>query len=125
MRGFAKHAYRADLEDQHAIGDEISQALANGPNQAVDDEELDAELSAMQQEELDEKMLKTGSVPVADQVYGLPSPAHGECMLQSSSLCEGELTFLVTSNRNKALPQRNVPDAEDEELERLKAEMAM
>lgn len=72
--------HRADLEDQHAISDEISQALTQGPTStAVDEDELEEELSALQQEDLDEKMLKTGTVPVADQVHGLPNAVRGEC----------------------------------------------
>lgn len=43
----------------------------------VDEVDLDAEIEAMQQEQLDEQMLKTGSVPVSDQVQRLPDAGDG------------------------------------------------
>jgi len=72
-------AYREELREQHAIGEEIGEAITQGvANQGLDEGELDDELEAMQQEELDTKMLKTGTVPVSDQVNRLPTPAQGE-----------------------------------------------
>ena len=44
----------------------------------VDEDDLDEELAELQQEELDNKMLKTGSVPISDEVNRLPIVAHGE-----------------------------------------------
>lgn len=68
-----------DLEEQHAISKEIAGALTQGAGaNAVDDTELEAELADLQQEELDNQMLKTGSVPVSDQVHRLPAAAQGE-----------------------------------------------
>ena len=67
-----------DLKEQHAIGEEIAEALTQGNLQGVDEEELEDELAELQQEELDNKMLKTGSVPVSDQVTKLPSVNTGE-----------------------------------------------
>lgn len=68
-----------DLRDQHAIGEEIAEALTQGPvGQGVDEEDLDEELKALQEEELDNKMLKTGTVPVSDQLNRLPNAAVGE-----------------------------------------------
>jgi charged multivesicular body protein 4 len=43
----------------------------------VDEVDLEAELEQLQQEELDEAMLKTGSVPVSDAVHRLPAAAEG------------------------------------------------
>ncbi|KAF7846017.1 hypothetical protein BT93_L5591 [Corymbia citriodora subsp. variegata] len=94
-----------DLEEQHAISKEIATALTQGSTaNAVDDDELEAELQDLQQEELDNKMLKTGSVPVSDQIHRLPNVATGEV-------------------KGKAPLQEE--DDEEEELRRLQAEMAM
>jgi len=68
-----------DLREQHAIGEEIAEALTQGNvGQGVDEDELDEELAELQQEELDNKMLKTGSVPVSDQIQRLPNVGTGE-----------------------------------------------
>ncbi|KAB8627248.1 hypothetical protein FH972_026081 [Carpinus fangiana] len=92
-----------DLRDQHAIGEEIADALTQGAVTAgmADEDELQDELDEMMKEELDEKMLKSGSVPVGDRVDMLPTPQQG----------------------SKA--SRVEEDDEDEELKRLQAEMAM
>jgi charged multivesicular body protein 4 len=69
---------REELREQHAIGEEIGEAITQSiGNQALDDGELDAELEALQQEELDNKMLTTGSVPVGDKVGTLPAAPQG------------------------------------------------
>lgn len=74
---------REDLEEQHAISKEIASALTQGSANAVDDDELESELADLQQEELDNKMLNTGTVPVHDQVNRLPNVATGEGMLET------------------------------------------
>ncbi|EGP92675.1 unnamed protein product [Zymoseptoria tritici ST99CH_1A5] len=92
-----------DLREQHAIGEEIADALTQGNTmQGVDEDELEDELAELQQEELDNKMLKTGTVPVSDQGLRLPSQPVGE--LQG---------------------RQQVEDDEEEELRKLQAEMAM
>ena len=69
--------YRAKLQEQNALSEEIVEAM-NGINVgAVDDQELEDELEALEQEELDTKMLKTGTVP-ADAIQRLPNVANGE-----------------------------------------------
>lgn len=94
-----------DLRDQHAIGEEISEAITQGVgNSAIDEDELDDELAELQQEQLDEKMLDTGSVPVGDKVGKLPDAPQ-------------------SIQRQKA--QRVEEDDEEEELRKLQAEMAM
>jgi hypothetical protein len=63
-----------DLREQHAVGEEIAEALTQGAGPTgVDEDELDEELAELQQEQLDERMLKTGSVPVSDQIQRMPS----------------------------------------------------
>jgi charged multivesicular body protein 4 len=69
----------------------------------VDDTELDDELEVLMQQELDDKMMKTGTVP-ADKIGALPSAPEGV--------------------KGKA-PVRVEDDDEEEELKRLQAEMAM
>lgn len=44
----------------------------------IDEDELEADLAALEQENLDEKMLKTGTVPVADGLSRMPKAANGE-----------------------------------------------
>jgi len=68
-----------DLREQHAVGEEIAEALTQGAGtMGVDEDELDEELAELQQEQLDERMLKTGSVPVSDQINRMPS-APSKC----------------------------------------------
>lgn len=68
-----------DLEEQHAIGEEIADALTSrNAASGIDEGELEDELEAMEQEELDNKMLKAGGVPVADQVQRLPAAGNTE-----------------------------------------------
>ncbi|KAK7517312.1 Snf7-domain-containing protein [Phyllosticta citricarpa] len=94
------------LREQHAIGEEISEAIGQPMgNQALDEDELDEELADLQQEELDNKMLETGNVPINDKVSRLPQVATGEI-------------------RGKA-PVRQEEEDEEEELRKLQAEMAM
>ena len=91
-----------DLREQHAIGEEINEAITSGINSnAIDDAELDAELEDLQQEKLDEAMINTGNVPVGR----LPSAP-------------------ATEVKGKA-PLRVEEDDEEEELRKLQAEMAM
>lgn len=69
----------------------------------IDEEDLDAELADMQQEQLDEQMLNTGNVPVGDKVAQLPNAAQH-------------------APKGK---QRIEEDDEEAELRKLQAEMAM
>lgn len=70
---------RDKLRDQNALSEEIVQAITgNQLGEPIDDMELEDELDQLQQEHLDEQMLKTGNVPTADAVNKLPSPAQNE-----------------------------------------------
>jgi charged multivesicular body protein 4A/B len=91
---------REELREQHAIGEEIGEAITQSiGNQGLDETELDEELEALQQEKLDEEMLKAGPTP-ADR---LPSAPEGV-------------------KAGKAPAQE---EDEEEELRKLQAEMAM
>ena len=65
---------REDLTEQKALADEIGTAIATGPQtgEPIDEAELDEDLAQIEQEALDEKMLKTGTMPV------LPGATNGE-----------------------------------------------
>ena len=52
----------------------------------IDEDELEADLAALEQENLDEKMLKTGTVPVADSLGRLPAGVNGECEFSSDAV---------------------------------------
>lgn len=65
------------IQEQNQLSEEIVNAITSG-SEAVDEAELDEELETLQQEQLDEKMLNTGSVPVSDAVHRLPTAANGE-----------------------------------------------
>jgi charged multivesicular body protein 4 len=70
---------REDLREQHALGEEIANAITNTPlGETIDETELDDELAEMEQEQLDDKMLKTGTVPVSDEIHRLPAAVNGE-----------------------------------------------
>lgn len=90
-----------ELREQHAIGEEIGEAITQsiGTN-ALDEDELDEELAELQQEELDNKMLNTGSVPVGDQITKLPSAPEGGTHI-TSILFLSFPTYLPTMNQLK------------------------
>lgn len=110
-----------DLREQHAVGEEIAEALTQGAvGTGIDEEELEDELAELQQEELDNKMLKTGTVPVSDQIQRLPNAAVGERRSnQLTSACEEYANLFQTARR------RVEEEDEEEELKKLQAEMAM
>lgn len=77
--------FREKIREQNMLSEEIVNAITS--NQIVDPEDeadLEAELDQLQQEQLDERMLKTGSVPVSDQIHRTPAVPAGD----------SELTFL-------------------------------
>ena len=109
-----------DLREQHAVGEEIAEALTQGAQTSgVDEDELDEELAELQQEALDERMLKTGSVPVHDQIQRMPNAP--------SMFLENEYEVEIWNANN--FTAKNTPTAEEDdeeaELRKLQAEMAM
>lgn len=92
-----------ELREQHALGEEIANAITSAPlGDPVDETELEEELEGMEQEAMDERMLKSGSVPVGGEVSRLPNVSNGPI-------------------RGKVEEE----DDEEEELRKLQAEMAM
>ncbi|KAL6865914.1 ESCRT-III subunit protein snf7 [Amphichorda felina] len=102
LTGYARD--RDKLRDQNALSEEIVNAIVGNQMDTVDDDELMQELEEMEQENLDQEILKTGNVPTTDAVHNLPAPAQAE----------------PVSSKKQA-----VEDDEEAELEKLRAEMAM
>lgn len=74
--------HREALREQHALGEEIAQAIVSAPiGEPIDEGELDDELAELEQEQLDNKMLQTGNVPVSDQIHKLPAAGNSESKL--------------------------------------------
>ncbi|KAK1754512.1 Snf7-domain-containing protein [Echria macrotheca] len=94
----------AKLQEQNALSEEIVEAMnsINLGNQ-VDEADLEDELDALRQEELDQKMLETGTVPV-DAIQRLPAAVKTEPKGKAPAVEE---------------------DDEEAELRKLQAEMAM
>ena len=116
-------SHREKLREQHALGEEIAQAITSAPiGEPIDEQELDDELADLEQEQLDDRMLKTGNVPVSDEVHRLPSVANGERKsFIVSSTCSSTDPIQVTGKA----PARAEEEDEEEELRKLQAEMAM
>ncbi|CAG9999360.1 unnamed protein product [Clonostachys byssicola] len=93
-----------DLREHNAMSQEINNAMTTASGEMIDEGELDEELELLQQEQLDEQILKTGNVPVSDAVHKLPTAATAE----------------PVSSRKQP-----VEDDAEAELEKLRAEMAM
>jgi len=109
-----------DLREQHAVGEEIAEALTQGAGTVgVDEDELEDELAELQQEQLDERMLKTGSVPVHDQIQRMPS-APSE--FSEGHLCGGRRANISFTAKNTVSAEE---EDEEAELRKLQAEMAM
>ena len=69
---------REELREQHALGQEIGEAIISAPiGEPIDEQDLETELEGMEQEQIDERMLKGGVVPVSDEVHRLPTAANG------------------------------------------------
>ncbi|QKX56198.1 uncharacterized protein TRUGW13939_03298 [Talaromyces rugulosus] len=93
------------LREQQQLADEISSVIQNNHfGEQPDEEELEADLEELEQEAMDAQMLKTGTVPVADQLDRLPAAANGEI---------------------KGKAKQTEGEDEEAELEKLRAEMAM
>lgn len=85
---------REDLREQHALGEEIANAITNAPlGETIDESELDDELAELEQEQLDRRIVGSGSVPVHDRIHTLPSAGKGE-----SKSCE--FIEVIAANRS-------------------------
>ena len=95
--------YREDLREQHAISEEINDAITQPAMQAnaMDEDDLDEELNELQQREVDDQLLEGGKVPVNDRVSSMPTPgktlpsqSHSRCSIMSPVLWRP--TFFAT-----------------------------
>ncbi|PNY21675.1 Vacuolar-sorting protein SNF7 [Tolypocladium capitatum] len=115
--------FRETLRDQNALSQEIVEAITGATiGEQVDDADLEDELDQIQQEQLDEEILKTGTVPVSDAVHKMPSPANAE---RESWLPQLAMTG---PDRHSAVSSKKPmveEDDEEAELRKLQAEMAM
>lgn len=94
------------LREQHALGEEIAQAITSAPiGEPIDETELEDELAELEQEQLDNQMLGTGAIPVSDHVHKI--------QIASDTETKGKSTAPI------------LEDDEEEELRKLQAEMAM
>lgn len=107
-----------ELREQHALGEEIASAITNAPiGEPIDEADLEEELEGLEQEAMDEKMLKTGTVPVTGEVSRLPAMQNGPGKFQSFSkktiiprfigLTETNLFFQFTAKQKKRTKKKN------------------
>ena len=126
---------RDQLREQHALGEEIATAITSAPiGETVDADELEEELVNMEQEALDDKMLKTGTVPVGDTVHRLGN-GEGKSNAYTLTITQRYLLTFTTVTKYKSYNARRreeekeevrVEDEDEEaELAKLQAEMAM
>lgn len=115
---------RAKLQEQNALSEEIVEAMnsVNIGNQ-VDEADLEDELEALQQEELDQKMLETGTVPV-DAINRLPAVANGERKFTFTLPLRRNYAYINLAKAKGKAPAVEEDD-EEAELRKLQAEMAM
>ena len=131
-----------ELREQHALGEEIASAITNAPiGEPIDEADLEEELEGLEQEAMDERMLKTGTVPVTGEVNRLPAVGNGPGMFPASPFDLVLVPFFSNLLFSKLFPSRlaveDVTDPfqfavhnpqeedEEEELRKLQAEMAM
>ncbi|KKA29657.1 hypothetical protein TD95_002819 [Thielaviopsis punctulata] len=94
-----------NLREQNALSEEIVSAITMGSLiDPTDEMDLEDELEAMQQEQLDGELLNSGTVPVQDAVHKMPTVADGPIKGKAPAVEE---------------------DDEEAELRKLQAEMAM
>ncbi|KIW11119.1 hypothetical protein PV08_10419 [Exophiala spinifera] len=91
-----------ELREQHALGEEIANAITNAPiGEPIDEADLEEELEGLEQEAMDERMISTGPTPVTGEVSRLPAVS------------------------NAPIKQTSQEEDEEEELRRMQAEIAL
>lgn len=109
-----------ELREQHALGEEIATAITSTPiGEPIDEADLEDELEGMEQEAMDERMLKTGPTPVGGELAKAPAVSNQPRKFS----VQGYGTSLLTLVSVKGKAQEE--DDEEEELRKLQAEMAM
>ncbi len=78
---------REQLREQHELTQEIGNAITSMPiTEPIDEDELESELNQMEQEKVDETMLRGGPVPVGDSIGKMPAVDAGPGELFFSAL---------------------------------------
>ena len=104
-----------EIQNQIQLSEEISDAISRpvGVAAEIDEDELREELEAMEQEELDNKMLGAEAPPVH-----VPNSAEGNC-------CMIELVTDTLGVTRISQPKTQVENDDEAELRALQAEMAI
>lgn len=67
-----------ELREQQQLGEEIANAITSAPiGEPIDEGELEDELEGLEQEMLDERMVKTGALPVGGELDRVPAVPTG------------------------------------------------
>ena len=67
-----------ELREQQQLGEEIANAITSAPiGEPIDEGELEDELEGLEQEMLDERMVKTGALPVGGELERAPAVPTG------------------------------------------------
>lgn len=104
----------ADIEDQLQVHQEISDAISQSFGVQYDEDELDAELAALEEESLNESL---GAVHVPQaKVYHFPLLPHSPPPPQTK---KSNFFFQV------ARPAKSVEEEEEEELRKLEMSLAV
>lgn len=108
---------RDDIREQHIIGKEISDAIAQSiGTETLDETELEEEFEQLQQEELDAQMTHAGPAP-ADKINQLPTAPEtsmsraslvGKCSLANCSRSQRQDTSGTDGRRRR---RRGVTEA--------------
>jgi charged multivesicular body protein 4A/B len=110
-----------ELREQHALGEEIANAITNAPiGEPIDEMDLEEELEGLEQEAMDERMLKTGPTPVTGEINRLPAVSTGPSKSNSRSPDQAITHYFAVSGKPST-----VEEDEEEELRKLQAEMAV
>jgi charged multivesicular body protein 4 len=117
-----------ELREQHALGEEIASAITNAPiGEPLDEADLEEELEGLEQEAMDERMLKTGPTPVGGEVNRLPAVSTGPSKsytlstFQTRSSSAPKVNMLISS----LVKPTSVEEDEEEELRKMQAEIAL
>lgn len=111
-----------ELREQHALGEEIATAITNAPiGEPIDEADLEDELEGLEQEAMDERMLKTGPMPVTGEINRLPAVSTGPRKSLSTTIDMLHASVLTSC----PVKPSTVEEDEEEELRKLQAEMAV
>lgn len=92
-----------ELREEQQVAEEVANAITSAPiGEPIDETELEGDLEELEQEMLDERMMKTGVVPTGAELNRAPNVPN-----------------------TAVASKKTAVDDEEEELRKLQAEMAM